>query len=152
MGEDEYGAFKNAKRLLLIEAGSPGQFVFTCILTHYGKHDVEAVSSAAEALERLKRSVDFDAVITSMHLPGINGVELAKEIKRLYPGLPVILTGWSLIGVENGVAKDYGASGAWDGTLADLVLLQPILHKDLLDGVVKVTSNRGPVGATGGLP
>ncbi|HZR19356.1 MAG TPA: response regulator [Verrucomicrobiae bacterium] len=150
MVEDEYRAFNNAKRLLLVEKGSPGQFVFKTILTEQGKHDVVTVSSATEALKRLKNSTGFDAVITSIHLSGMNGAELTKHIKLLYRGLPVILTGWSLITAEHGRVKDYATAGAMDHVPADLVLLQPILPKELLDSVIKLTSNHGPVAASQG--
>jgi DNA-binding NtrC family response regulator len=36
-------------------------------------------------------------------MPGMNGVDLGHEIKRLYPGLPVILTsGYSHVLAEEG--------------------------------------------------
>ena len=46
--------------------------------------------SATDALSILK-TTSFDLVLTDMQMPGIDGSELAREIKRNYPALPVIL-------------------------------------------------------------
>ena len=46
--------------------------------------------SATDALSILK-TTRFDLVLTDMQMPGIDGSELAKEIKLNYPALPVIL-------------------------------------------------------------
>ena len=50
-------------------------------------------SSAAQALTRLERRERFDVVFSDMIMPGaMNGLELAKEIRRLHPETPVVLT------------------------------------------------------------
>ncbi len=60
---------------------------------------VETCTSGGEALEAIRHRSDeppFDLVITDMTMPGISGKDLARELHRLYPGLPVILcTGFS---------------------------------------------------------
>ena len=45
----------------------------------------------------------FDLVFTDVVMPGTNGVELAQEIRRRWPDLPVVLTsGYSHVLAEEG--------------------------------------------------
>jgi signal transduction histidine kinase/CheY-like chemotaxis protein len=50
-------------------------------------------ANAAEALAILKEGRRFDLVFSDIVMPGVmNGFELAQEIERRYPGLPIVLT------------------------------------------------------------
>ncbi|HTH99274.1 MAG TPA: response regulator, partial [Stellaceae bacterium] len=59
-------------------------------------------ANAAEALALLEKDgADFDVVFSDVVMPGMTGVELAQEIHRRYPQLPVVLTsGYSHILAE----------------------------------------------------
>jgi CheY-like chemotaxis protein len=59
-------------------------------------YSVEAVTNARAALERLEGHPP-DLLLTDVVLPdGISGLELAREVRRCYPNLPVLLaTGYS---------------------------------------------------------
>ncbi len=61
-------------------------------------------ANANEALAILaERPGDFDVVFSDVIMPGINGVELGREIRRRHPGLPVVLTsGYSHVLAEEG--------------------------------------------------
>ena len=52
--------------------------------------EAEAVHSGAEALDKIEEGY-FDCVLTDIKMPGINGVELYREIKAKLPDLPVVL-------------------------------------------------------------
>jgi CheY-like chemotaxis protein len=54
-------------------------------------YQVTVCSGAAQALE-LVRSQHFDAVVTDYNMPDQSGLELARELIALVPGLPVILS------------------------------------------------------------
>ena len=57
-------------------------------------YDVTAVGSAPEAVEYFSdpgTPCRFDVVITDFNMPNLSGTELAKHLKMLYPGLPVVL-------------------------------------------------------------
>jgi CheY-like chemotaxis protein len=57
--------------------------------------DVVSASSAVEALEHLA-SKEVDVVLSDIVMPGMTGIELARRIGELHPGLPVVLaTGYS---------------------------------------------------------
>ncbi len=53
-------------------------------------YDVETVGEAESALERIKTAC-FDVIVTDILLPGINGVELIKEILTVCPCVKVIV-------------------------------------------------------------
>jgi CheY-like chemotaxis protein len=53
---------------------------------HWAKNGIEALEVLAA------ESQTFQAVFSDVVMPGMNGVDLALEIKRLYPELPIVLT------------------------------------------------------------
>lgn len=93
---------------------------------------VEA-QSGAEALEVLARPNEIDLVILDVRLPDARGTRVLTEIKRLAPGLPVvILTGFSTkdVAVEalKGNADDYVEKPV------DVEKTAGIIRRLLLDG------------------
>lgn len=59
-------------------------------------HSVIEVESARRALDVLSAQLVVDIVITDYAMPGMTGSELAAEIHRMRPGLPVVIaTGYS---------------------------------------------------------
>ena len=54
------------------------------------EYDVEAVSDGLEAMARL-RIDPFDLVVTDLNMPGLEGMELAREAKRLWPAIKVVI-------------------------------------------------------------
>ncbi|MFB3925138.1 MAG: PAS domain S-box protein [Syntrophales bacterium] len=66
------------------------------MLTHLG-YKVTPKTASMEALEVFRRDPGgFDMVITDQTMPVLTGVDLAREILRLRPGIPIILcTGYS---------------------------------------------------------
>ena len=54
-------------------------------------YDVRVAASGEEALAILREESPFDLVITDMEMPGLNGVETTKAIKRLAPEQEVIV-------------------------------------------------------------
>jgi signal transduction histidine kinase/ActR/RegA family two-component response regulator len=60
--------------------------------------------NAEEALALLRDGEQrFDVVFSDVVMPGMSGVELGETIRRLYPGLPVVLTsGYSEVLAEEG--------------------------------------------------
>ena len=66
------------------------------MLEHLG-YEVTARTSSVEALEAFRvQPGRFDLVITDMTMPNMTGRELAAEIMRIRPGIPIILcTGFS---------------------------------------------------------
>jgi CheY-like chemotaxis protein len=91
------------RRVLVVEDNlSVGQFS-TQILQDLGYKTTWA-TNADEALKLLEEAPqDFDFVFSDVVMPGRSGVELGQEIRRRYPGLPVVLTsGYSEVLAEQG--------------------------------------------------
>ena len=93
---------KSAHILVVEDNEAVGQFA-TEMLQDLGYQTVWA-SHGAKALELLAETEPrFDLVFSDVILPGMNGIELAEEIKRTYPGLPVVLaSGYSNVLAEEG--------------------------------------------------
>jgi len=51
---------------------------------------VDEAASGAEALDRIGRD-NYQMVLLDLSLPGRNGLDLLKQIRRLYPKLPVLV-------------------------------------------------------------
>jgi signal transduction histidine kinase len=68
-------------------------------------HQVIEVHSAMEALRLLEGGLAADLMITDHAMPGMTGIELAREVRRQYPQLPILLaTGFSEL--EGGTVVD----------------------------------------------
>ena len=60
-----------------------------------GEHEVVMAADGAEALHKLRTDPSIDLVFTDLGLPGLNGYEVAQEIKKIRPDLLVgLVTGW----------------------------------------------------------
>ena len=67
-------------------------------------YSAKLVDNATHALEELAADADrFDVVFSDVVMPGMTGLELAQEIRRLHADLPVVLTsGYSHVLSEHG--------------------------------------------------
>lgn len=91
------------RNVLLVEDNETvGQFALG-LLTELG-HNVRLVTDGRTALEEIReRGQQLDLVLTDVVMPGMSGIELAQEIRRLWPDLCVVLTsGYSHILAEEG--------------------------------------------------
>jgi DNA-binding response OmpR family regulator len=80
-------------RVLVLEDEQRIREMLEDSLTHAGHH----VESAADGLAGLARfqGGDFDVVLTDLSLPERSGLDVARAVKRMRPGTPVVLiTGW----------------------------------------------------------
>jgi signal transduction histidine kinase len=91
-------------------------------------HEVVEVHSAIEALQLLEEGLPTDLLITDHAMPGMTGIELAREVRRRRPRLPILLaTGFAeLEGVKvidvDRLAKPY----TQDQLAAEIARLLPI--------------------------
>ena len=76
-------------RILLVEDNDQVRAFAHNMLIDAGCHVIEA-SNAAEALQKLD-GASVDLVLTDVVMPGASGVELANQIRRSMPDLPIVL-------------------------------------------------------------
>jgi PAS domain S-box-containing protein len=91
------------KRILLVEDNREvGQFAMQ-LLMELG-HTVTYAESGELALKQLERRAEaYDLVFTDVMMPGMSGIELAEEVRQLYPSLRVVLTsGYSDVLAQKG--------------------------------------------------
>ncbi|MET3133058.1 CheY-like chemotaxis protein [Oxalobacteraceae bacterium GrIS 1.11] len=75
-------------RILVVEDNLDAQFLVCEMLGAFG-HQVQALSHGEQAVAILAAS-HFDVLFTDVGLPGISGVELARNALRSQPGLHII--------------------------------------------------------------
>lgn len=80
---------RRTARLLVVDDEPLVREVLARLLRLRG-HEVAQAASAMEALEIAARQ-PFDAVLTDLGMPGMNGRALALALHERYPGLPVML-------------------------------------------------------------
>jgi len=86
-------------RILLVEDSPEVSLITVEYLQELG-HDTVAVPRAEDALVQLA-ATRFDTVMTDVSLPGMSGIELAKEIAKRHPGLPVVIaSGYGAVNLE----------------------------------------------------
>jgi DNA-binding response OmpR family regulator len=95
-------------------------------LTRRGFHAETALSGPA-ALEILSRQA-FDVALLDIMMPGMDGIEVLREVKRRYPGVEVILlTGHA--SVESGVQGMSMGANAY--------LIKPVDFEELLGAIAQ---------------
>jgi CheY-like chemotaxis protein len=85
--------------ILLVEDSAEVSCITVEYLQELG-HQVVAVTAAETAIATLQ-DAQFDAVMTDIRLPGMSGIELAKQLVKAYPALPVVIaSGFGAVNVE----------------------------------------------------
>ena len=83
-------AGQEGKKVLVVDDNSTNLTILQSQLEQWKLEPVLA-SSGAQALEILNNSGGFDLVLSDMHMPEMDGVQLAGAIKQRYQNLPIIL-------------------------------------------------------------
>lgn len=116
----------NGRHILIVDDEPLVRRSLSELLTLCG-YTVTTASNGKEALDCLK-SYTADITITDMKMPEMDGVQLLKQIKKIYPDMPVILiTGYGSI--QNAV--DAMREGAYD-----------YITKPIVDAEIKLVIER----------
>jgi signal transduction histidine kinase/ActR/RegA family two-component response regulator len=74
-------------------------------------YDVVSADSAADALAEVAHAPDIDLLLTDVVMPDINGRDLAEQVLKLRPGLPVLyMTGFTRNAVVHNGMLDPGVN------------------------------------------
>lgn len=102
----------SAGRVLVVDDCPPMRRIVRGLLHEIGWHDSVEAADGATALVLLRRS-RFDAVVTDINMPLVNGYELLRSIRAdaALHRLPVLLILPEPRDEDTALAAQYGASG-----------------------------------------
>jgi CheY-like chemotaxis protein len=90
----------NMKKILLVDDEPAILTVLELLLNKFG-YIVVLKSNAESALFLIREGLNVDLVITDYRMPGMNGVEFVRELRRILPSVPVLmLTGDITVEIE----------------------------------------------------
>ncbi|MGX4807305.1 ATP-binding protein [Bradyrhizobium guangdongense] len=116
-------------RVLSVEDNPFGRVVLNTILTELGHH-AEFIGRGEDAVGRLTQG-GFDAVLMDMVLPGIDGVEAIRRIRKMQMPLAQIpIIGVSGRGEDEAASREAGA---------DAFLLKPVSPRALATALLEAT-------------
>jgi signal transduction histidine kinase/CheY-like chemotaxis protein len=119
----------HGKRLLIVDDNATNRRVLSLQTAKWGM-DSRATESPLEALRWLDTGDRFDLAILDMHMPEMDGLDLARRIRADRTGLPLVL--FSSLG-----RREAGDTG----TLFDAYLSKPIRQSHLFDTLVNLLAH-----------
>jgi CheY-like chemotaxis protein len=118
-----------ALRVLSVEDNPFGRVVLNTILTELG-HQAEFIGRGEAAGERIAQG-GFDAVLMDMVLPGIDGIEAIRRIRKLDPPFGrIAIIGVSGRGDDEAASREAGA---------DAFLIKPVSPRALATALLEAT-------------
>ena len=78
-----------SSKILLIDDNRDGLLIRRALLEEQG-YSVEVAPAGEEGLNRFA-AVAFDLVVTDYRMPGMNGVEVIRQIRQIRPEEPIVL-------------------------------------------------------------
>jgi CheY-like chemotaxis protein len=112
----------SAKKCLLVDDNKDVLVYLKRILLDSGI-EVLMEQSGTEALETVKKVSDIDVVLLDMQMPGMNGIETTKEIRKIRKNLPIIAQTAFIFEDDKDIILEAGC---------DACLIKPIRKEHLL--------------------
>lgn len=81
--------YRTTRRVLVADDEAPVRELLKRIFAA-SEYEIESVPDGLAAVARL-RTTPFDLVVTDLRMPGMGGIELAREAKRLWPAIKVVV-------------------------------------------------------------
>jgi signal transduction histidine kinase/CheY-like chemotaxis protein/ligand-binding sensor domain-containing protein len=119
------------KRVLVVDDNYTNRLILQKLLEYWNLVPVLA-STGMEAINILSHEEKFDLVLTDMQMPFMDGIELARNVKKKQPAMPIILL--SSLGDERN--KDFPG-------LFNAVLTKPIKHNVLCKYILQELRTTG---------
>ncbi|MBS1161058.1 MAG: response regulator [Proteobacteria bacterium] len=100
------------KTIFLVDDSATILLSISNILSKAG-YGVDKAANAEEALRKLKTGLKIDLMITDLNMPGMNGIDLIKEVRKLpaYKFIPILFLTTESQQARKQEAKAAGASG-----------------------------------------
>jgi PAS domain S-box-containing protein len=122
------------ERILFVDDERVLLFVGATNLAQNG-YRVTSVSDGEAALRALRKNPhSYDAVLTDLSMPGMSGLQLAGEMRKLRPDIPVILTSGYLNPDDLNRAGRLGIR---------TILIKPVDTKELLNALADLFEKQG---------
>ena len=78
------------RRVLVVDDNATNRRVLSLQTAKWGMQAAES-AAPADALRRLEAGETFDLAIVDMHMPGMDGIELARRMRASHPAMPLVL-------------------------------------------------------------
>jgi GAF domain-containing protein/CheY-like chemotaxis protein/anti-sigma regulatory factor (Ser/Thr protein kinase) len=115
----------SGRRALIVDDNATNRRILTAQLARWSI-ETRDVATGADALELIRAGDEVDVVLLDLFMPGMDGVALAKAIRRARPN-----DGPRLILVSSAAMREHGAS-------VDALLAKPVKPSALYDALVTV--------------
>src|SRR5258708_12233522 len=79
------------KAKILLVDDEPGMLRYIRTLLEVDEHHVETASTGEEALDRVQKGMRPDLVLLDLLMPGIDGLETLEGLRKLQPGVKVVM-------------------------------------------------------------
>ena len=89
---DPPGPAPCAMTIYLVDDDEEVRFLMTRLLKKAGVRKVKAFSGGAAVLESLGIGELPDLIILDQNMPGMNGTQTMERIRRLHPGMPILIS------------------------------------------------------------
>jgi CheY-like chemotaxis protein len=109
---------------ILVVEDHPDSQQLVCELLHMLGHDPQGVDRAEAALMLLAQR-HFDVLFTDVSLPGMSGIELARQIRAMHPEMKIIFAS----GHGAQIGRYFGADVFCLSKPYEMAQLQQILHQ-----------------------
>lgn len=115
------------KTIMLVDDSATILLSITNILSKAG-YGVEKAANAEQGLAKFKTGAKIDLLITDLNMPGMNGIDFIKEVRKLpqYKFMPILFLTTESQQSKRAEAKAAGASG-W--------LVKPATADELLNTI-----------------
>ncbi len=81
----------NGTANILLVDDEPGMLRYIRTLLEVDDHKVETASTGEEAVERVQRGLEPDLVLLDLLMPGIDGLQTLERLRKLRPGMKVVM-------------------------------------------------------------
>jgi CheY-like chemotaxis protein len=112
----------SSRKCLLVDDNRDVLIYLKRILLDTGINVIMA-RSGAEAIDTIKNTTDIDVVLLDMQMPGINGIEATKEIRKIRKDIPIIAQTAFIFEDDKDIILEAGC---------DACLIKPIRKEHLL--------------------
>src|ERR671929_1185770 len=76
---------------ILLVDDEPRMLLYIRTLLEVDEYKVETASTGEEALERVEKGMQPDLVLLDLLMPGIDGIQTLEQLRKLRPGVKVVM-------------------------------------------------------------